>query len=348
MSRRRASRAIEEAQAIEESLPPGWDSIDVVPASWRDEWAETTARVIRIVWSKQGSRLYATHRDALLREDLQSWLATKAVEISLRYFPDPVPDAESRWAGYLHQALTGEAIHHFGDVVGRSERSKGRAAIEAHQRGIGSLEKLAEMEAESGYVAARHPLAAEDLLTRNPEVVHIALDDLEARTINVSKVLMSETHRARGTWCIEAGCPRLAEIQGRCKAHYQRDRELWAEEDGRPACAIPDCDRPAVARGLCHTHHRHLLRGVLPEELHQHVQPLRSEVNAHGCTHEGCEKPAKNRGLCATHWRATRPPCSVPDCGKPTEARGLCQAHYARLRKGTLGDLMVYAKEPGQ
>lgn len=66
-------------------------------------------------------------------------------------------------------------------------------------------------------------------------------------------------------------------------------------------CSIPDCNKPAKARGWCSRHHTRWLR---------HGSPSRERVKKF---------------------------CTVDDCKKPHAANGLCMMHYVRLRNnGTI------------
>lgn len=282
MSRRRASRAIEEAQAIEESLPPGWDPEDVaILDDWRESWAHTTNRVTEQVWRERGARMYATHINALLRDDLRSWLLVKAVEISLRYQPDWAEQCpEDRWAGYLYRALTEESRHHFADQIGRSRDTVGEAAIRAHNLGMYTLDVTGDAiprTAVDGEPTVRIPLRSADVLNRDPEWTYLYLERLEERTEAAREYSHHHPpeHRAPSPWCSEPGCLQASRAKGMCQKHYLQHRARWAVEDDEPRCSIPGCARVLHSRGLCNTHVKQFRKGILPAEFQEYVQPAR-------------------------------------------------------------------------
>jgi len=63
------------------------------------------------------------------------------------------------------------------------------------------------------------------------------------------------------------------------------------------SCKAPECERKALARGLCSLHYQRQSRG----------KPL-------------SDPPPKR--------------CGVPDCGRRAKALDLCPAHYNRHRRG--------------
>lgn len=65
-------------------------------------------------------------------------------------------------------------------------------------------------------------------------------------------------------------------------------------------CSIPECPRPLVARGWCHTHY---------EMWRRKGDPLAAKVfadNSGPCVKDGCDKPARSRGLCDQHYGRLR------------------------------------------
>ena len=65
-------------------------------------------------------------------------------------------------------------------------------------------------------------------------------------------------------------------------------------------CTAPDCDRPAVAKGLCDAHDHRRRRGDPALDT-----PLR-RYGVKGCSVEGCTSPHAARGYCYRHWKQHR------------------------------------------
>lgn len=62
-------------------------------------------------------------------------------------------------------------------------------------------------------------------------------------------------------------------------------------------CAVPVCDRPALARGYCGGHYNRWRTGGsldTPIKGSHKPRPL--------CTYEGCTRPRNTKGLCNVHW----------------------------------------------
>ena len=79
---------------------------------------------------------------------------------------------------------------------------------------------------------------------------------------------------------------------------------------GGPACAVPDCQRPARIRDMCWSHH---------ERWQKEGKPDLAQFTA--STRPG--------------WAGHRPPpaCAVPGCNYCHRARGLCERHFQRWAK---------------
>lgn len=105
--------------------------------------------------------------------------------------------------------------------------------------------------------------------------------------------------------CSVEGCEKKPHGHGLCAAHWKRWRkhgDPLAEVEARESqkgktCRGPECDRPAVTKGLCNSHeYQERVRGALT--------PLRERiVNSGPCSLESCERPALTDGLCQTHYR---------------------------------------------
>lgn len=340
-------------QAQWEQVAWWWDEIPGHPGytwhDWQDAWADLTLSVVWNVWRKQGSRIYAVHRDQPLREDLQDWLLVQAQEAAGRFIPAPSHPAPSRqWMAYLYNTLTPKARYHFDKAVGRYD-----GAREAWNAGIASVDHLNDMEAETGYVVNRHALHGQAFGTEDPAAVVIRLEDLSRQIDNLEREqLRSGTYTtassSTGT-CIVNLCTRPVRSRGLCEAHYLADRRLQGNLD-RP-CNVPDCTGTHKGRGLCDRHLQRWRAGTLPAELEQYVEAQGRKPGVKpdliGCREDGCGQPIKARGKCIKHYtrwiRQNRPPeetpCSEPDCDKPRYVRGLCTMHYQRARaaekKGT-------------
>lgn len=100
-------------------------------------------------------------------------------------------------------------------------------------------------------------------------------------------------------------------------------------------CDEKDCDRRALARGLCSRHYKQWQRAGKPDgrEL--------SARTAKACSDGCCDSPAYARGFCSRHYRQLlrtgqvapdRAPqvCAVEGCGRKAVTRGWCHGHYVR------------------
>lgn len=368
MSRRRQSRALENTQAVEESEQWAEVATSRVPADWRTEWAPITLDVVHRVWSKQGAKIYFQPRDRWLRDDLRGWLTIEAARIATTFQPSETHEApERQWGAYLWKTLNGRAIYHFGNVVGARGTPTGQAARDAHIRGIDSTDRLDAWEAETGFHTERYALHSQDLFTRDPEIVYIAMENLEAhiREVENWKAVTDSNggaYRVRSTECEMTGCHNVPvnNVQRLCQRHYYQERTLW-KVPSEVACNIPDCDRPRTAVGLCNTHQASFYKGRLAPDLLQYVvkpQPKEPQV----CSVEGCHKVLGSHdawGMCGLHGQRKRKAdsvgateeqadeyiltgdnsvlprraCSLEGCEAPVRGRGLCLAHWrAELR----------------
>lgn len=109
-----------------------------------------------------------------------------------------------------------------------------------------------------------------------------------------------------------------------------------------------ECDRPAIARGLCTKHYQRLLAKGLP--------PLPPKGRQLACRANWCEEAADGGlGLCNAHYkrlketgdiqedvpvqkkrRGRTEECGREDCREPYSAKGLCKKHYLKARREAL------------
>lgn len=313
MSRRRSRTPLDilvEADWQQAQAEQYWDTIpepEVIP-DWQEVWAPTLLDVVERVWRRQSSRMYYLHRDALLKDDLHSWLVTHAWEVTRAYTPNwYAQDPEQYFGAWLWKTLNEQAKWHFQKAVGQAEE-----AVAAHQRGIGSIEGLIETHG-GDFFAPRHALHARPLEYRDPATVVTAIEDIERRVAEVEH-LGPLTPRPEGRTtetpvCEVMGCHSPTHGGTRlCRKHYDADRWLWNQP--KEECGIPDCHDPLAAIGLCNKHKTAWYDNRLREEYHQYV--IRKE-----------DRPPK-------------PPCLVPDCEVISMARGLCSRHYKQFQTGKL------------
>ena len=70
---------------------------------------------------------------------------------------------------------------------------------------------------------------------------------------------------------------------------------------GERNCSEPECERPARARGFCHSHYRAARKTGQIELLPR--APIRLAVTGETtCKHKGCRQKRFSRGLCAHHY----------------------------------------------
>ncbi|MFD1505269.1 hypothetical protein FE374_09330 [Georgenia yuyongxinii] len=309
MSRRHDPRALDTPERSEgaweyETWAAQWGDTETTtpPADWQVAWADTTISTVEKVWSEQGAKLYAPHRYKWLRDDLHTWLLIEAQKVADWYVPVPCPDPEGMWAATLWRTLRKSARWHFGTVAKTVEEQ------DAYHRGVTSTNYLT---AEVGDAwLPRHAIHGDDWTSRDPADVVGRVEAL------AEKVRQAETYtREQGStyttetspYCSEPLCTQPVDINGQCRPHYEKERRLWGNVNGR-LCNIPGCGRPHRSRGLCNTHQAQLRGGRLPAEYMQYA--------------EAKQQPATG--------------CQVPGCDRPHDARGYCAKHYAIWRKGTL------------
>lgn len=329
---------------------------------WPSAWADVTLRVTNRVWRNQGAKLYGVHRDKALRDDLYDWLIVKAVEAQANYIPRPShPAPQASWGAWLRAILTPTARQHFGQVMGKYSTPSGRAAADAHNRGIYSTERLDELQSETGWAPTRHPLHGEDLLNRDPASIIIRLEDLaqQADTIERDDLVAgtySTSTTSVGEPCLTNGCESPSKARGLCHRHY-----LAEYKRAQSNCSVEGCTVRVDARGLCTKHYRVMreeaiaagtwvpynvatecsvdgcdatkvvAKGLCSRHYEQHRR-----ANKGPCVIDGCEQKAtESKGMCSKHYRESRrdaPPCSEEDCTTPRSVGTLCAQHYHHRR----------------
>jgi site-specific DNA recombinase len=138
-----------------------------------------------------------------------------------------------------------------------------------------------------------------------------------------------------GRPCKAVGCAAPSRSMGWCPVHYQS----WlAETATRPRCQIPECERPALAKGIClrhYTNQRNQAARAL-QLAHEAADPtLRKNPP---CKEQGCEEKRFQLGHCAEHYQqwiqanADLPRCGWEGCERHAVVRGNCSKHELRVR----------------
>jgi hypothetical protein len=71
-------------------------------------------------------------------------------------------------------------------------------------------------------------------------------------------------------------------------------------------CTFEGCDRPHKAKGLCHQHYIHKLRGKTPHKIGQPKYNRKAVYKGTTCDVTSCESEAEAKGMCNSHYRAWR------------------------------------------
>lgn len=301
---------------------------------WQHAWAEYTLHVAEQVARNVGGRLYVWHRDALLREDLRSWLTLQAVEAGARFLPDPWhPAPVKNYAAWLHGHLKIRATQHFANVVGRSNTPSGRAAQDAHNSGIRSNDALDELESETGYTFTRNPLHGHDWLAGDPARIVVHMEDLAETVTEVEREdrrsgVYSTSSISVGSPCLTIGCDQPSISRGLCRNHYNQQNRRTAAN-----CSQDGCLRSVQARGLCSRHYTEARDQAVAEGT------WTAYDTPDACSVDGCAASMKRgaQGMCRRHYeahrRANAPTCTAEGCDLRSNTRGLCSTHYRRWRK---------------
>lgn len=92
---------------------------------------------------------------------------------------------------------------------------------------------------------------------------------------------------------------------GLCRTHIAQVRrgaemtpiQPWSRGGGFPTdCAVPGCDRPHSAKGMCKVHRQSLLRGSQPKG------PVITKVRRLGCAVDECDGVHTSSGYCGRHY----------------------------------------------
>lgn len=209
---------------------------------WPHAWAEHTLSVAEAAWRNTGARLYATHRDHDLRDDLLSWLLVQAVEVGKDLQPDPWhPAPERQYGKRLYGVLKHRARYHFADVVGTTD----------HQ-----ADKIEREDRRSAYL---HPGIAYTSATGTC-MVNLCQRPTSTRGLCHNHYAHERQHAIdRGDWqpfqgqddCQVDGCTRPHGSRGYCNTHYERIRltgSVELQERPRLSCSHEDHRGPARAR----------------------------------------------------------------------------------------------------
>lgn len=133
-------------------------------------------------------------------------------------------------------------------------------------------------------------------------------------------------------------------------------------------CSAEECDRPAIAKGLCAKHYQRAKMNKIarhPKKSGPHPVPTLTPIDGM-CGVEGCGRPLKQKGMCSLHHGrmyhygafgdpnprqrfAIEVPCSVEGCERLSRGRGLCATHYRRLQvHGDPGEAELRTAQKGE
>lgn len=185
----------------------------------------------------EGRRLYWSPRDALLLDDLESWLWDRSVNVA-EHAPDHMQPGSRHWHAYLYGALRISARErHRREVAGRPSSSRGD--------GWAKTSSLQALETAVGF----HPISRDD-----PLAILLRCERLQAAITKAQNLAGADgTYTTSITTCTEPMCSRPVNARGLCTTHYERARGRG--EFGTATCTAPDCDRQLYARGLCRRHY---------------------------------------------------------------------------------------------
>lgn len=243
--------------------------------NWREllddpEIVELVRRAARI----EGTRLYASPGDTLLRDDLESWMWDQSVSIA-QDAGDHLQPRTDAWYGFLYACLRTTSLQ-------RHRQSwwgyYGGAGFSAHARSIASLDD--PLLLHNTKPRLNDPLSY--ILRTEALEEHIARAEARRLTDGVAWQTASRT-------CTEPLCDRPRHAKGLCPRHYAQQHDRWGTQT---ACSSDGCERPASAsRGMCQRHYKAWLR---------------SNPDTPRCSAESCQRPAVSHGLCSKHYQRAR------------------------------------------
>jgi hypothetical protein len=145
----------------------------------------------------------------------------------------------------------------------------------------------------------------------------------------------TENHWYIGRACKTLGCQVASTDMGWCRIHY----ELWLDDTAsRPRCRIPECDRPARARGVCLRHYTNQ-RYHAARDLQVAGEIIDASLRkSKPCNEPGCDGRRSEFGFCTQHyaqWLKTTADlerCSFKGCERPRQVRGMCSKHEQHVR----------------
>lgn len=253
-----------------------------------DNWRELLddpeiERIIGQVYNRTGRHYYARPTDALLLDDLTSWLWDRAVDIAIGWDPthlEHIENPTTYFYAYLHAALRRAIItgQHHTELTGEP----GSAKNNAHNAGIDSIdERLDEYGAPIEHSWFKHRLTQAD-----PLVIVLRCEHLEDMLRHATATADGTHNPPPDQLCAEPICRNLAARAGYCHKHYQRERQHWTE-----LCEIDGCTRGSIAKNRCSRHYHQL----------NAQDPTRPR-----CDEPNCDRAVRTRGKCASHYTLAR------------------------------------------
>ena len=122
---------------------------------------------------------------------------------------------------------------------------------------------------------------------------------------------------------------------------------------GKPQCAVQDCNKVIVAKGLCYLHYSRSRNGVpLDAKRYDYSRRVKRRAKDYKetdhCSAPGCKEKIRAKWLCAFHYRRKKlgipfdqprrgRGCRVPGCKERktvTLESQLCHKHYQRSLRG--------------
>lgn len=316
-------------------------------------------RIINQAFNRHGKRYYWRRVDALLLDDLESWIWDYAVTLAISWDPDTYGLPSEAWYGWFATQLREVILNGW-----HRTKYNGHAGTARWHGSYAQVSLDAAHDAFGDHLESV-VLANRRLTPNDPLVVVLRCEHLEAllrRAIVVDRHRPLYVTRDPDPYCDEPMCTRPVFAARKCSTHYGRQRMYDAEmctvdgctngakgnglcsahyaaaarrDPNRPRCATEGCDGAARTRGLCDRCYIAASKaGTLPP---------RPERQAGPCSTEGCERPVKAKGKCHPCYTAARqkeravrddlPTCTIPGCDRVVYAKALCQSHYKTERK---------------